>query len=76
MIDDREIAVGARVRLRSSSHVLDLRANTGSIAGRDAWDDGYLIRLDQPALYHHADGRVEELAEIVEMVDNFDVLPN
>ena len=74
MIERREIAPGTRVRLRSASHVIDLQSTTGRIVRPDEWGDYYIVRLDRPARYHHADGRVEELDEIREDADNLDVL--
>lgn len=71
----RELAPGTRVRLRSPSHVLQLQANTGRIVRHDEWLDYYIVRLDKPARYQHADGHIEELNEIREDVDNMEVLP-
>jgi hypothetical protein len=75
MIDETGLSVGTRVRLRSASHVVELRSDAGQIVGRDRWDGYYIVRLDRPALYREADGRVRELPEIAELADNMDVLP-
>ena len=72
----RALEPGTRVRLRSASHVIELRSATGRIVRPNEWGDYYIVRLDRPALYHHADGRVEELEEIREDADNMDVLPD
>jgi len=40
----------------------------------DEWDDYYIVRLDEPAIYHNADGTTRDLPEIAQMVDNLDVL--
>jgi hypothetical protein len=75
VITEHELKPGTRIRLRSSSHVIELRAATGTIARPDRYKDYYVIRLDQPALYVNADGTTRDLPEIVEAIDNFDVLP-
>jgi len=68
------IAVGARVRLRSASHVVTLRGDTGEVIRPDVYDGYYVIRLDEPALYHEPDGTIRELPEIVELAANLVVL--
>lgn len=65
---------GTRVRIVDHPVQVTLRAFTGVIVSPDEWDDHYVIRLDEPALYHHADGNNEELHEIVEHLDNLDIL--
>ncbi len=70
------LAPGRRVRLRSASHVIELRSSTGQVVRPDTSFDYYFIHLDHPALYHHADGRLEELDEIAEDIDNLDLLPD
>lgn len=74
MIEGQELATGTRVRLRAPHWLLDLQANTGEVVRPDEWDGYYIVRLDRPAAYRHADGRVEELREIREAADNMDVL--
>jgi hypothetical protein len=74
MIGEQDLATGTRVRLRAPHWLLELRADTGEVVRPDAWDGYYIVRLDRPAAYRHADGRVEELTEIREAVDNMDVL--
>ncbi len=74
MLEKQELKPGTRVRLRSASHVLRLRGDTGTVVRPDKWADYYVIHLDRPAVYLHADGREEELAEICEDIDNLDVL--
>ena len=54
---------------------MDLKADTGSVVRHDKWAGYYIVRLDRPAVYHHADGRVEELEEIREAADNLEILP-
>jgi hypothetical protein len=66
---------GDRVRLRSAPAQTDLQGDPGSVVRRDEWAGYYIVRLDRPALYHHADGRVEELPEICEAADNLAILP-
>lgn len=48
----------------------------GTVVRKDQWADYYVIRLDRPALYHDAEGRVEELTEICEDIDNLEVIPS
>lgn len=74
MIEGRALAVGTPVRLRSASHLVDLRADTGQVVGFDPDDEMPIIQLDAPALYHAADGSTRELARIVEAEDNLDIL--
>jgi len=74
MIEGHALAIGARVRLRSASHLLDLRSDTGCVIGFDPDDDLPIIQLDQPAVYHAADGSTRELACIVDAEDNLLVL--
>lgn len=68
-------APGTRVELTGSPTAVTLRSRTGRIVREDAEDDDYLIvRLDTPALYHHANGETEELSEIAVMSDNLHAL--
>ncbi len=71
---ERKLAVGTRVRLPSSSHVVELRSATGTVVRPDRYDGYYVIKLDQPAIYFAADGTTRDLPELVEAVDNLDVL--
>ena len=68
------LAPGTRVRLRSANHLVDLRSSFGTVVRPDEWDDYYIVRLDEPAIYHNADGTTRDLPEIAQMVDNLDVL--
>lgn len=74
MVEGQALAVGTRVRLRAPHWLLALRADTGAVVRPDDLDDYYIVYLDEPALYHHTDGRTEELSEIREAADNMDVL--
>lgn len=74
MAEPAELQPRARVRLLSAAHVLTLRADTGYVVRPDEWDDYFIIRLDQPALYHHADGRIEDLWEVRELADNLELI--
>ena len=74
MIGKISLHPGARVRLRSAPAQTDLQGDTGSVVRRDEWAGYYIVRLDRPALYHHPDGRVEELPEICEAADNLEIL--
>lgn len=75
MIEPKALATGARVRVRSTSHRVELQADTGQVVRPDEWLDYYVVRLDSPAVYRHGDGRTELLDEIVEDIDNLDELP-
>lgn len=75
MIGKIFLRAGARVRLRSAPAQTDLQGDTGSVVRADEWAGYYIIRLDRPALHHHADGRVEELLEIREAADNLEIVP-
>ena len=74
MIEHKQLAAGTRVRLLSASHIVDLRSPTGSVVRADEWDGYYVIRLDQPAIYHNPDGTTRDLPEIVELIDNMAIV--
>ncbi len=74
MAVEPELAVGTRVRLRSASHLVEIRPPFGEVVRPDAYAGYYVVRLDRPALYHQADGTARELPEIVERADNMDAL--
>ena len=65
---------GTRVRLRAPTWGLTLRSDIGTVVGPDEDDGYYVVRLDQPALYDHGTGQLEELTEVVEASDNLDIL--
>jgi hypothetical protein len=66
---------GTRVELTGRPTAVTLRGRTGRIVREDDDDRDYVIvRLDTPALYHHFNGEVEELPEIVVMTDNLRAL--
>ena len=69
-----KVSVGVRVRLKERLIAVDLAANTGTVTGSDIWDGYYIVRLDQPAKHHNADGTVEDLPKIREAWDNLEVL--
>jgi hypothetical protein len=74
MIEADRLVAGTRVRLVEPSHALDVPVPTGYIVGPDEWTDYYIVHLDAPARYRHADGHVEELSEIREDRDNMELL--
>ncbi|CAN5300206.1 hypothetical protein BH23CHL1_BH23CHL1_05280 [soil metagenome] len=74
MLKHKTLRSGTRVRIVDHPMRITLRAFTGVIIRPGEWDDYYVIRLDEPALDHQADGRNEEVQKIVEDYDNFDVL--
>jgi len=53
-----------------------VRTDTGQVVRPDEWDGYYIVRLDQPALYRHADGTMQKLAEVREAADNLELLPD
>ncbi len=67
---------GTRVAIRGVPTGVTLDRATGTIVRPDVWDGYYIIRLDAPALYHHADGRTEHIRELREAGDNLDILPS
>jgi hypothetical protein len=67
--------VGARVRLRGAASGVELTAETGRLLRPDVWLGYYIVRLDRPARYRHADGHVEEIIEIRQPGAAMDLLP-
>jgi hypothetical protein len=75
VVNQATIAIGTHVRLRDHPVGVRLRSFGGMIARLDE-PDGYLVvRLDEPAIYFHAEGTTENLAEIVEARDNLIIEP-
>jgi hypothetical protein len=74
MIESTRLRPGTRVRLRSSSHSLELQSNTGYVVRPAEWLDYFIVRLDKPAQYRHASGETETLEEIRVDADNMEVL--
>lgn len=66
---------GQRVELEGNPIGVTLTARTGMIVRPDdEWDGYYIVRLDAPAVYHHANGETETLLEIREAADNLQLL--
>jgi hypothetical protein len=62
---------GSRVMVQGEPSGLTLRSHYGYIVSPDhLWDDFYIVRLDQPAVYYNLDGSIDEWVEIREAVDN------
>jgi hypothetical protein len=76
MRNERSLQPGIRVRLTAPSPLLELTADTGWVLRPDEWEGYFIIRLDGPARYRHADGTVEELQEIRESFDNVEIIPS
>lgn len=74
MIEGHALAIGTRVRLRSASHAVRLRADTGHIVGFDTYDSLPVVLLDVPAVYHAADGSTRDLPQLVESEDNLEIV--
>jgi hypothetical protein len=73
--ENEALTPGTRVALRGAPIGVTLDRPTGTIVEPDTWDGYYLIRLDIPARYRHADGHTELLPIIREAGDNLVILP-
>ncbi|MBI4318767.1 MAG: hypothetical protein HY675_09775 [Chloroflexi bacterium] len=73
---ERELKPGTRVRLRAPAAPLELTSDSGTVIGPAEWDGYYVIKLDRPARYHHADPRVEEIDLVREDVENLGSVRN
>jgi len=69
-----DLALGTRVRVTAKPIGVTLVRPTGMIVGRSKWEGYYLVRLDEPGIYHRGDGTDEPIDEIVEAPDNFAIL--
>ncbi len=75
MLTTKNLAPGTRVFIREPQFLLTLRSHTGAVVRRDTYLDEYIVRLDEPAIYHHPDGTEEDLPEIRESAANLEALP-
>lgn len=64
------------MRLRAPSPLLELTSDTGTVVEPSEWDYYYIIKLDEPARYHHLPDSVEVLQVICEAIENLEVLEN
>ncbi len=62
---------GQRVELQGDPIGVTLTTRTGMVVREDEWEGYYILRLDNPAIYHHPNGETEPLFEIREAEDNF-----
>jgi len=69
-----DLTPGSRIRITAKPIGVTLTLPTGVVIGPSEWEGYYVIRLDAPAVYHHADGTDEAFEELVEAFDNFAVL--
>ncbi|MGI8687910.1 MAG: hypothetical protein ACR2M3_04950 [Thermomicrobiales bacterium] len=69
-----DLAPGSRIQITAKPIGVTLTLPTGVVIGPSEWEGYYVIRLDAPAIYHHADGTDEAFEELVEAFDNFAVL--
>ena len=68
---------GTRVHIVGNPVALTLSSPYGYVVRPDEYDeDHYVVRLEMPATYHHADGRIEQLHEIVQAVFNLEAIPS
>ena len=67
------LKLGTRVRLDGDVVGVTLGDRNGCVIRPDLYDGYYVVRLDSPAVYHHADGTVEEIQELVESIDNLSI---
>lgn len=74
MLDQRTLRPGTRVRVVDHPVQVTLQTPTGVIARPDAYDDYYIVRLDECAIFHNADGSEELIPEIAEHIDNLDII--
>jgi hypothetical protein len=70
MDDGMTIPSGIRVRLRDAPFGVRLRSLTGVVEQFDSSEGYCIVRLDEPAMYIHADGTEENLPAICEAGDN------
>lgn len=66
MVSEVFLKPKTRVRLRDHPFGVRLRSMSGYVEQFDPVEEFYLVRLDEPALYYHADGSTELLDVIRE----------
>lgn len=69
-----DIQPGTRVEVLGTPIGVTFRSPLGHIVRTDRWEGSYIVRMDEPAIYHNEDGTTEELPEIREDWDNLLVL--
>jgi hypothetical protein len=74
MAIDVSLKPGTRVRLAGDVVGVTLRDTLGSVVRPDLYDGYYIVRLDSPAIFHHADGSTEDIDELVEAFDNLTIV--
>lgn len=65
---------GRRARLRTTITPLELRTDTGTVIGPAEYEGYYVIRLDEAAIYHEADGGVHDVEMVRIGSDNLEPL--
>ena len=67
---------GTRVRILGPKSVLGvtLASPFGTVKAPGEYSGYYIVRLDEPATYHYADGRTEQIDEVREFWDNLEVI--
>jgi hypothetical protein len=69
-----DLTPGTRVKVRGKPIGVTLNSPTGTVVKPDIWDGYYIIHLDIPALYRHADGHKVCIQELREAGDNLEIL--
>ena len=76
MIHSPNLREGMRVRILGPASALGVTLATpfGTVLAPDEYAGYYLVRLDTPATYQHADGFAEPLLDIREFWDNLAIV--
>jgi hypothetical protein len=76
MVQTATIQEGTRVRILGPESALGVTLGTpfGTVVAPDEYQGYYLVRLDEPATYHHSDGHTEQIDEVREFWGNLGIL--
>ncbi|MBA2452750.1 MAG: hypothetical protein H0V47_06240 [Chloroflexia bacterium] len=70
MVSQTTLKPQTRVRLRDNPFGVQLRSMSGYIERLELSSGCYIVQLDEPAIYFHADGTTEDLPAVREAGDN------
>lgn len=70
MVSQTTLKPQTRVRLRDNPFGVQLRSMSGYIERLELSSGCYIVQLDEPAIYFHANGTTEDLPAIREAGDN------